>query len=134
MSQANVTFVQSMYAAFSRGDIETIIQACTPDIEWHSGGRKEDYPAFGLRKGAAEVRDFFRTVAGQLEFSEFLPQEFYCDRDKVFVLGQYTAAMRKNGDRVSSDWCHVFTFRGGKVEKFREFTDTAAFKTAYQGG
>ena len=133
MTQANVTFVQSMYAAFSRGDIDTVIQACTPDIEWKSGGRKEDFPSFGVHKGPAEVRDFFRTVAELLEFSEFSPQEFYADRDTVVVLGRYDATLRKNGNRAGSEWCHAFTFRGGKVEKFREFTDTAAFKSAYCG-
>ena len=133
MSEANITFVQSMYAAFSRGDIETIIRACAPDVEWKSGGRKEDFPAFGVRKGGAEVRDFFRTVAEHLEFSEFSPQEFYADRDKVFVMGHYTATVRKNGNRAGSEWCHVFSFRGGKVEKFHEFLDTATFKRAYHG-
>jgi ketosteroid isomerase-like protein len=133
MSHTNITFVQGMYAAFSRGDIDTIVQGCTPDIDWKSGGRKEDFPSFGPRKGAAEVRDFFRTIAAELEFSEFSPQEFYADRDKVFVLGRYAATMKKNGNRAGSDWCHVFTFRGGKVEKFHEFADTATFKAAYYG-
>ena len=133
MSEANITFVQGMYAAFSRGDIDTIVQGCTPEIDWKSGGRKEDFPSFGPRKGAAGVRDFFRSVAEQLEFSEFSPQEFYADRDKVFVLGHYAGTMKKNGNRFSSDWCHGFTFRGGKVEKFREFTDTANIRAAYHG-
>jgi ketosteroid isomerase-like protein len=133
MSQTNITFVQAMYAAFSRGDVDAIVQGCTPDIDWKSGGGKEDFPSFGPRKGAAEVRGFFHTVAEQLDFSEFSPQEFYADRDKVFVLGQYAAAMKKNGNRISAEWCHVFTFRDGKVEKFREFTDTAKIRAAYYG-
>jgi hypothetical protein len=51
MSNANVTTVQSMYAAFGKGDIATIIAGVTPDIDWHSGGRISDFPAFGPRKG-----------------------------------------------------------------------------------
>ena len=133
MSQANITFVQAMYAAFSRGDVEKIVQGCTPDIVWRSGGGKEDFPGFGPRNGAAGVRDFFRSVAEQLEFSEFLPQEFYADRDAVFVPGHYAGKMRTTGNRFGSEWCHVFTFRGGKAEKFREFTDTANIRAAYHG-
>jgi ketosteroid isomerase-like protein len=133
MSQANITFVQAMYAAFSRGDVDTIVQGCTEDIDWKSGGRKEDFPAFGTRNGAAGVRDFFRSVAEQLEFSEFSPQEFYADRDKVFVLGHYVGTMKKSRNRFRSEWCHVFTFRGGKVEKFHEFTDTATVRAAFHG-
>jgi len=35
--------------------------------------------------------------------------------------------------RASSDWCHIFTFRDGKVAKFREFLDTAQAAEAFRG-
>ena len=34
-----VEFVQSLYAAFGRGDLETIIQAVSRDVEWREVGR-----------------------------------------------------------------------------------------------
>ena len=133
MSQANIATVQSLYAAFGRGEIETVIEGCLPDVTWTSGGRKEDYPPFGARRGKDAVRDFFRSVAEVQDFTEFSPREFYADRDKVFVLGRYAMAVKKSGQHVRSDWVHVFTFRGGKISEFREFTDTAAFAAAYRG-
>jgi ketosteroid isomerase-like protein len=133
MSQANITTVQSLYAAFGRGDIDTLLAGCLPDVEWEAGGRKEDFPTFGPRKGLAEVKEFFATVAATLVFDEFSPREFYADTDKVFVLGHYRATIKKTGRKGASDWAHVFTFRGGKVAKFREFTDTAMFAQAYRG-
>jgi ketosteroid isomerase-like protein len=132
MSQANIAIVQSLYAAFGRGDIGAILEGCTPDVEWQSGGQKGDFPVFGPRKGIAEVQEFFRTVSESHEFQEFSPREFYADRDKVFVLGHYALTMKRNGRQAASDWVHVFTFRGGRVEKFREFTDTAAFIDAFR--
>ena len=132
MSQANIATVQSLYAAFGRGDIAVILDGCLPDVEWESGGRKEDFPTFGPRKGKAEVQEFFRTVAEIMDFNEFSPREFYADRDKVFVLGNYAMTMKKNGRKPASEWIHVFTFRGGKVAQFREFTDTAIFAQAYR--
>jgi len=133
MSEANIATVQSLYAAFGRGDIDTVIAGCLPDVNWTSGGRKEDYPPFGARKGIAAVRDFFRSVGEVQDFSEFSPREFYADRDKVFVLGRYTMTVKKTGQQITSEWVHIFTFRGGKVSEFREFTDTAAFAAAYKG-
>jgi len=56
MSNPNIAMVQSLYAAFGRGDIDTIIAGASPGIDWESVGRKSDYPAFGPRKGAGEVR------------------------------------------------------------------------------
>ena len=132
MSEANIATVQSLYAAFGRGDIDAIVNGCLPDVTWASGGRKEDYPPFGMRKGTGAVRDFFRSVAEVQDFDEFSPREFYADRDKVFVLGRYRMRVKKTGQKVASDWVHVLTFRGGKVSDFREFTDTAAFAAAYR--
>jgi ketosteroid isomerase-like protein len=132
MSEANIAIVQSLYAAFGRGDIGTILEGCTPDVEWQSGGQKGDFPVFGPRRGIAEVKEFFRVVSETHEFQEFSPREFYADRDKVFVLGHYALTMKRNGRQAASDWVHVFTFRGGRVEKFREFTDTAAFIEAFR--
>ena len=133
MSEANIATVQSMYAAFGRGEIDTIVNGCTPDVKWTSGGQEGEFPAFGTFNGQARVREFFRAVSDTQEFSEFSPQEFYADRDKVFVLGRYAMTMKQSGRKLSSEWVHIFTFRGGKVSDFREFTDTAAFVAAYRG-
>jgi ketosteroid isomerase-like protein len=135
MSEANISAVQSLYAAFSRGDIATLLNACTPDVDWESGGHgehNEGFPVFGRRKGPEAVQEFFQTVAASLEFTEFSPREFYADKDKVFVLGRYAMVMKKSGRSTQADWVHIFTFRGGKVAKFREFTDTANIIAAYR--
>ena len=132
MSEANIAVVQSAYAAYARGDIEAVLSVLTPDVEWHTTGRPEDFPALGKRKGMAAAQDFFKTVANHLEFSEFSPREFYCDRDKVFVLGHYAMTVRKNGRKFASDWVHIFTFRGGRVAEYREFLDTAQHASAFR--
>ena len=101
MSNANITTVQNLYAAFGRGDIDTIIAGAAPDIDWQSVGRATDYPAFGPRKGAAQVREFFKIVAESEDFSDFSPREFYAAEDKVFVLGSYSLKMKKTGKAVA---------------------------------
>ena len=133
MSNANVTTVQSMYAAFGKGDIATIISGLTPDIDWHCVGRPSDFPTFGQFNGQNGVGDFFKKVGEHLNFSEFSPREFYADGDKVFVLGHYAITLKKNGKKLASDWCHIFTFRNGKVAQFREFLDTAQAAEAFRG-
>jgi hypothetical protein len=132
VSQANIAIAQTLYAAFGRGDLGTILDGCTPDVEWHSGGQREDFPLFGLRKGKAEVQEFFRTLTETQDFDEFTPQDFYADRDKVFVLGRYAMTLKKNGRKAASEWVHIFTFQGGKVAKFREFMDSAAYAAAFR--
>jgi uncharacterized protein len=133
MSNANIAFVQNLYAAFAKGDFATIINGLTPDVEWHSGGRAEDYPGFGPRKGHGEVQEFFKIVAENNDFAHFTPREFYAAEDNVFVLGDYAITMKKTGKKVASDWCHIFTIKDGKATKFREFLDTAQAAEAYRG-
>ena len=132
MSEANIATVQSLYAAFGRGEIDTIINGCTSDVIWTSGGQEGDFPPFGTFKSQAWVRDFFRAVSDTLEFKEFSPREFYADRDKVFVLGRYAMVIKKTRRPVASEWVHIFTFRGGRISEFLEFADTATFVAAYR--
>jgi uncharacterized protein len=132
MSAANVDFVQQIYAVHARGDFDGVVDRCSSDIEWCSGGSDQDFPAFGPRKGRAQVRDFFDKVSQAVEFSEFAPLEFYADQDKVFVVGTYTFRMKPDGQKVTSDWVHIFTIRDGQVVQFREFLDTARVAQAYR--
>jgi hypothetical protein len=132
MSDANINLVQSMYAAFGRGDVDTIIAATMPDIDWETVGRPSDFPDFGPRRGQNAVREFFAIVAKELTFSEFSPNEFHAVDDKVFVLGHYKMTVSKTGKGIDSDWIHIFTIGNGKVVSFREFLDTAQAAEAYR--
>jgi ketosteroid isomerase-like protein len=133
MSNANIALVQSLYAANGRGDVTTIVGGLTADIDWQTLGTKQDYPTFGQRVGPAAVREFFAQVATTEEFSDFSPREFYASNDRVFVLGSYAGKIKKTGKSFACEWAHVFTFAGGKVSRFREYTDTAQFVVGYRG-
>jgi uncharacterized protein len=133
MSNGNIALVQSLYAAFGRGDIATIVGPVTPDAVWEFVGRRKDYPAFGTFKGPQGVQDFFRIVADSQDVVSFTPRDFHSSGDIVFVLGNYAWTIRKTGKPVDTDWVHIFTVNNGKVTAFREFNDTAQFAEAYRG-
>jgi ketosteroid isomerase-like protein len=133
MSAANIAFVQSLYAAFGRGDIATIINGLASDVDWTVNGRSKDYPMLGNWKGPAGVQKFFQGVGEHEEVIEFSPKELFASEDRVCVLGHYAWKVRKTGRQVASDWVHIFTVRNGKVVKFKEFNDTAQFAEAYRG-
>jgi ketosteroid isomerase-like protein len=133
MSNANITLVQGLYAAFSSGDIATVVAGATPDIDWVVNGRRSDFPTLGAWPGQGGMQKFFASITEHQEPKEFAPQEFFAADDRVFVLGHYEWTIRKTGRSVASDWVHVFTIRDGKVTAFREFTDTAKFAEAFRG-
>lgn len=122
---ANIAFVQSLYAAFGRGDVDTIIAGVSPAVDWASIGRSSDFATLGPRQGQGEVREFFDVLARETEFSEFAPNDFDAVGDKVFVEGHSRMRLKAGGPEVDTDWAHIFTIRDGQVVRFRDFTDTA---------
>ena len=128
-----VTLAKSLYAAFGKGDVATIVNACTSDVDWEVVGRSSDFPSFGARKGQSGVKEFFEAVGAHCTFTEFAPKEFFAVGDKVFVLGQYGLTVKKTSKSFSSAWLHVFTIADRKVKGFMEFTDTAKGAEAYRG-
>jgi hypothetical protein len=133
MGTANIKLVQDIYAAFGSGNVPGLLAGLSADIDWQTFGPAKDYPVFGPRKGPAGVTDFLVAVGANEDFSEFSPREFYAAADKVFVLGFCAGKMKKTGKPFACEFTHVFTVAGGKVSKFREYTDTAQFVDGYRG-
>lgn len=127
----NVTFIQSMYAAFGRGDVKTILENLDPAIQWESNGDPATIPWGGKRSGIAGALSFFEALGGNLDFELFEPGQFFPSGDTVIVLGRTIARHKTGGGGAwQSEWVHVFSVRDGKVTRFQEFYDTAAIERA----
>ena len=133
VSNPNIALVQSIYAAFGRGEVATIIAALAPNVDWTVNGRSSDYPMFGNWKTPAKVQEFFQGVDQYEKFTDFSPRDYYAVDEKVFVLGHYAGSIKTTGKPFASDWIHIFTIHGGKVIGFREFSDSHQFVAAYRG-
>ena len=130
----NTQLIKDAYASFQRGDIAAILNSCDENVEWHGViGTEGVLPQSGLRRGRAQVAEFFKQVAESVTFSHFEPKEFVASGDKVVALGHYTATTSA-GKGFDSDFAMVFTLRNGKVTAFQEFTDSAAVNAAYAVG
>ena len=125
--------VHSLYAAFQRGDLATILAACDPEIEWVSNADPELIPWGGHRKGVQQAKKFFAEIAEHVEFETFEPSLFFGCEDAVAVIGRIVARMKPSGGRYESEWAHVFGFNDGRLIFFREFSDTHALVEAYRG-
>lgn len=132
MEAANTQVVQDAYAAFKRGDIQTLLGLMTDDIHWRAViGTGKHVPFSGERRGKASVAEFFTIVSETEDFEEFDPREFIAQGDTVVAVGHYRAVTKSTKKRFDSDFVMVFTLRNGKVATFREFTDSAAVNAAF---
>lgn len=130
MSQENVKVVQSMYEAFAKGDVPTIIAALDPQVEWWEAENfiyADSNPYIGPD---AVLKGVFMRIAEEWDGFAVAPKELLDAGDTVIGHGYYSGAYKKNGEKVRAQFAHFFTFRDGKVAKFQQYTDTAQFLRA----
>jgi len=97
--QANISKLQQMYAAFGRGDIQTIASECTDDVSWGTDTvAQAEVPWYRIRSGRDGVLDFFTTLASEVDFEKFEPNLWAASGDQVLVRLDYTYRFKKNGN------------------------------------
>ena len=126
----NITLVQNMYAAFGRGDIQTIMGHLAPNVEWTLNGPTE-IPYSGKKSGPDQVLTFFEALATTQEDQKLTIDEYIAQGDRVATVGRYSATVKATGKRIDGPVAHIFTVRNGKVIRFLDFVDTAQMAEAY---
>lgn len=133
----NIETVKSFYGALPEsaggdGVLSDAFEFLSPDIDWTIVGPSDVIPYAGHRKGHAGVGDYFAAHSKSEDVLAFEPREFFVQDDTVIGLGHYRARVKATGGEFEFDWVHVFTFDGGRISKFCEYTDTAAAVRAFQ--
>lgn len=124
---------REIYEAFGRADLETIVRAMHPRIEWISNADRALLPWGGRREGIGGATSFFAALMENLEFEAFEPREFFTGADFVTVTGFTRARMRASGKVFESEWAHLFRYQDGQLILFREFYDTHVLVAAFNG-
>jgi len=128
-AQENVQLVKEGYAAYSRGDIPGLLTLMAEDVEWIIPG--PGLPLAGTYRGRDGVANFFQKLVADSDVLDFQPREFVAEGDRVLVVGWERTRVKATNRTVELDWIMSFTLRNGKVEIFREYTDTYALADAY---
>ena len=116
--------VESIYAAFSRGDLLTILDALREDVEWEHDSTDHGIPWLAPRQGKAQVGGFFEALRA-LEIRRFEPKRILADANMVVAVIHVEIAVRATGRSFSDLELHLWTFdANGKVARFRHVADT----------
>lgn len=126
----NIALVQKLYAAFSTGDIQTILSNAEPDAEWINHGQAT-VPYMGNFSGRLPA--FFQAIGETTTEAQVFADKFIAQGDTVVALSRYTAKVRSNGARIDTPLAHIFTIRSGKVTSWIGFGDSAAVAAAHMG-
>jgi uncharacterized protein len=129
-SEDNIKTIQRVYEAFGRGDVATILDALTDDVEWASDTSSTVAPWYGVKHGKAGVTSFFEDFGSTMEVEEFNPFTSAANEDAVFTIVRFRARSRATQKTVDMNLHHYFRFRGGKVFYYRGTEDSAQTEAA----
>ena len=132
----NVEKVQSIYAAFGRGDVPTILGHLAEDVDWEQGADGHGVPWLAPGRGAAHAARFFQTVGEELEIRAFAVKALAEAPGCVIALVDIEAGVRRSGRSFrETDEVHLWRFdAAGRVVAFRHRVDTAQQVEAWNGG
>ncbi|MBI1852020.1 MAG: nuclear transport factor 2 family protein [Planctomycetes bacterium] len=124
----NLETIRGAYEAFARGDVAAALAVLAPDASWTEA---EGFPYAGTYVGPdAILKGVFMRLGTEWEGYAAVPHEFVAQRDTVVSLGTYSGKFKATGKKFSAPFAHVWTFRNGKVVRFRQYTDTAVVQRA----
>ena len=114
MSQEHVATIRRATDAFNRGGVEAALEFFDPEIEWTTTG-------IFLEPGTYRGHEGVRRYMG----------EFIDAGEQVVVPFRLSARGKQSGAPVEFSGALVYSFRGGKIFRIRNYTEKAeAFEAA----
>lgn len=119
---SNTAIVKDLYDAFGRKDEARLRELLAPDVEWVQCA---GFPGGGHRHGVEEVLEKVFSAL-QTEWRDWRVEvdEVLDAGDTVVALGRYTGTHRETGRSMEAVLAHVYDVEGGRIVRFRQFTDT----------
>jgi ketosteroid isomerase-like protein len=131
-SENNIQLVQKLYAAFAKGDVPTLVEHMSEDVDWGIEAKASaEIPWHGTGKGKKFAADFFAKLAKECTFTRFEPSGFLGSEDAVACLISFEAILKKNNRKSVQNVIHHFTIKNGRVTRWRGWEDTAYTKSLW---
>ena len=122
----NVNLLKSLYDAFGRGEIPTVLGAMSPDIHWHQAESNPYMPSGKPWVGPdAVLNNLFMKLGAEWDEFAVHPKAFYGAGDSVIVEARYSGTYKPTGKSMDTQVCHVWDIRDGKATRFQQYVDTA---------
>ena len=106
---ARTSFIERVYDAWNRGDIDAAVESLDPEIECVL---PETGMNTGTYRGREEVREFLASYLEVFEFFRFEAEQMDEDGDRVAVQMRVRARGRGSGVEVELRPRHLWDFRG----------------------
>jgi uncharacterized protein len=121
--------VLAFYDALAAGDVPAALDRLGDAVTWHEapgmpyGGAE---PYHGAQQVAEQV---LARITADIDGLALANREILELGTAVAVLGTYTGTATRSGRLLDLPYLHVWTITDGHVTEFRQYTDTAAYRT-----
>jgi ketosteroid isomerase-like protein len=125
--------VESIYSAFQRQDVATILGHLSDDVVWEYAYPSGIAPWLEPRRGKGGALEFLKTLGTELHIEAFTVNAVLADASRAVALIDIDAEVTRTKRRISErDEVHVWHFdSAGKVIRFRHAVDTLQHYRAY---
>jgi uncharacterized protein len=121
----NVRRVQEQYRALARGDFAAFREFLADNIDMEIVG-PSSVPFVGRWRGRDAVVAALRQNFSWVEDQRPEIQSVVAQGERVVVIARERGRYRPTGRAYDLHWVQIFTFRDGRLARFREFFDSAA--------
>lgn len=127
---SNLDCVKSVYQAFAKGDIPTVLGLLSRDIAWTEA---EGFPYAETYHGPNSVlTDVFMRLGAEWDGFAAVPDEFIDGGDTIVALGKYSGTYKATGKSFQANFAHVWKVQDGKATRFIQHVDTLLVHRALQ--
>lgn len=132
VSTNHLATVQSIYEAFGKGDIATILNNLTDEVTWEHAGNPQVLPFAGKVQGKDAVLRFFQTVGKEVQFLAFEPSNFREVNNMVITDVFVKGIINKTGKQYITQNVFTWTFNeDGKITAYNNEADMSELEAAY---
>ena len=123
--QNNVSVIQGLYNAFSKGDVPAVLGAMDANIVWNEAeGNKlaKGNPYIGPD---AVLNGVFGPVIGDHEYFKVADINLHdMSNNQVLATLRYDAKNKATGKAYNAQAAHLWTLKDGKIVAFQQYVDT----------
>lgn len=128
---SNLNKIKTVYDAFAKGDIPSVLEVLSADIEWTEA---EGFPYAGTYRGQKAVLEgVFMRLGTEWEGFAAIPHEFIDGGDTIVALGKYSGVYKATNKSFQADFAHVWKLREGRAVRFVQYVDTLLVHRAVEG-
>jgi ketosteroid isomerase-like protein len=126
----NTALVEQAYEAFGRGDVPAVLALFDDEIAWSEAEGSVYWAGQPFTGPSAVVEGVFQKIPQDItDFRITVDRVVGCG-DTVLVQGRYSGIWNSTGTAFDLQMAHVWDFRGEKVVRWQQYTDTLGWARA----